>query len=112
MVNDVSPLGGPLSQACPAPTEVVETLFASIESSLPAEDRQDLRETLEDACASGGIEAYVRLLRSWDVYARLRADGNLADALDYRPWGRTSEADRIMDEAHRDFTEGRAYPMG
>jgi hypothetical protein len=101
-----------MSQTCPAPIETIETLLSSVEASLPFEDRQDFRETLEDAHVIGGVDEYVRILRAWDVYARLRLDGNLADALDYRPWARDSKADAIMEQAHQDFVEGRAYPVG
>lgn len=86
-----------MSQTCPAPIETIETLLRSVEESLPHDDRRDFRETLEDAHSKGGVVEYVRILRSWDVYARLRAEGHLADALNYRPWGSHSEADAVVE---------------
>lgn len=99
------------SQALPKPSDAIEALISSIEVLLPEEDRSDFEETLGHAFRTEGVEAYVRTLKDWQVYATLRADGKLADALDYRPWGIGSEADAIMDEAHRDYEAGRVFPL-
>ena len=99
-----------MSQTVPRPAEAITTLVDAIEALLPGDDRQDFEETLEQAFHEG-IEAYVRTLKDWQVYATLRADGKLADALNYRPWGIGSGADAIMDEAHRDHENGRVVSL-
>ena len=100
-----------MSQTAPRPAEAITTLVDAIEALLPVADRHDFEATLAHALGTAGIEAYVRTLKDWQVYATLRADGKLADALDYRPWGIGSEADAIMDEAHRDHGAGRVFPL-
>lgn len=100
-----------MSQTIPKPAEAIVSLVDGIEAILPPDDLHDFEETLAHALQTEGVEAYVRTLKDWQVYATLRADGKLADALDYRPWGIGSEADAIMDEAHRDYEAGRVLPL-
>ncbi len=86
-----------MSQTAPRPADAITTLVDVVEALLPKADRHDFGETLDHAFRTEGIEAYARTLKDWQVYATLRADGKLADALDYRPWGIDSQADAILD---------------